>query len=147
MDATAWVAIAGIAGTLVGTLAGPAIGERMRRRSIRNEQLLVQRLDAYGELIRFTARMVTDAKIRLLSPEFRHRELAGDELDRTQGRVRVIATKHVLDLLDKFVTAADRYEDEFDNSAATDADRSVLVNDLDEAFGRLEAGIRKEVLG
>ncbi len=147
MDATAWVAIAGIAGTLVGTLAGPAIGERMRRRSIRNEQLLVQRLDSYGELIRFTGRMVTDAKIRLSSPDFQHRQVAGDELDRTQGRVRVIATRHVLDLLDKFVTAADRYEDEFDNSAATEAERNALVNDLDESFGRLESGIRKEVLG
>lgn len=147
MDATAWVAIAGIAGTLVGTLAGPAIGERMRRRSVRNEQLLVQRLDAYGELIRFTGRLVTDAKIRLGSPAFQHREVAGDELDRTQGRVRVIATKHVLDLLDKFVTAADRYEDEFDDSAATDADRNALVDGLHESFERLESGIRKEVLG
>ena len=147
MDATAWVAIAGIAGTLVGALAGPAIGERMRRRSVRHEQLLVQRLDAYGELIRFTARLLTDARIRLSSPEFQHRYISGDELDRTQGRVRVIATKPVLDLLDKFAAAADRYEDEFDDAEATDATRNVLVDGLNDSFERLEAGIRKEVLG
>ena len=79
MDPTAWVAIAGIAGTLVGALAGPAIGERMRRRSVRNEQLLVQRLDAYGQLIRFTGRLQTDASNRLTSPNYEHSDVDAEE--------------------------------------------------------------------
>lgn len=39
MDATAWVAVAGIAATLVGSMVGPLIHEQVRRRSVREEQL------------------------------------------------------------------------------------------------------------
>ena len=147
MDQTALVAITGIVGTLIGALAGPAIGERMRRRSARNEQLLMHRLDVYGELIKITGRYQTDAIVRLTSPEHEHSPNDDNELDRTQGRVRVIATKPVLDLLDDFAAAIGRYQDEFDFAEATDEKRNDLVDRLHDSFMRLQAGVRKEVLG
>jgi hypothetical protein len=147
VDPTAWVAIAGITGTLIGALAGPAIGERMRRRSARNEQLLVHRLDAYGELLKITGRLQTDASIRLTSPEYMHSSFDGDEFDRTQGRVRVIATKRVLELLDELAVAFEHYEAEFDGDGTIEEKRKDLVDGINDSFVRLQDAVRKEVLG
>src|SRR3954451_3548601 len=61
MDATAWVALAGIAGTLFGTLSSPLLAERMRRESVRREALLNQRLSMYADLLRVTARVADNA--------------------------------------------------------------------------------------
>ncbi|WP_053204720.1 hypothetical protein [Jiangella muralis] len=57
MNATAWVAIAGIAGTLIA----PVLAERMRRKSARQEALMGHQLVAYADLLRATARLAGNA--------------------------------------------------------------------------------------
>lgn len=49
MDATAWVALAGIAGTLVGAIGAPVFAERVRRQGVRDERLMTERLAVYGD--------------------------------------------------------------------------------------------------
>jgi hypothetical protein len=102
VDATAWVGIAGIGGTLLGTVLGPSITEKMRRKSTRMEQVQQQRLALYGDLLRVTARLVDNAQTRAALPLADLPEPADDELDRLISQARVLAgeevEKHLADL-------------------------------------------------
>jgi hypothetical protein len=65
VDAVAWVAVAGIAGTLLGAIGAPVIAERMRRRSARDDRLLTERMAVYIDLIRQVSRMTDHLDIKV----------------------------------------------------------------------------------
>ncbi|MFM9368146.1 hypothetical protein [Streptomyces sp. Da 82-17] len=91
MDATAWVGIVGIAGTLLGTLLAPIAAERMRRKSVRAEQLVV----IYADLLRATARFADNARDSSTHPLAELKETEDEELDRLMSQVRVVASDSV----------------------------------------------------
>lgn len=91
MDTTAWVAIAGIAGTFLAPLAT----ERMRRKSARTDRLLTERIRLYADLLRVTARASDNAMMWSSIPLADLQETDEDELDRILSLARVVASKKV----------------------------------------------------
>jgi hypothetical protein len=105
LDATGWVAIAGIAGTLLA----PLFGERMRRKSVRTEQLAAQRLVVYADLLTATARIVDNANEWSALPLADMKETEAGELDRLGGRVRVVASKAVYEDFKKLSSTTQKF--------------------------------------
>lgn len=95
VNTTAWVAIAGIADTLVGTLLAPVLTERMRRKSTRAEQLRGERLKVYADLLRVTARVADNEMEWSLATACGLEETDDDELDQVISQARVVASKNV----------------------------------------------------
>lgn len=95
MNTTAWVAIAGIAGTLLGALLAPVLAESMRRKSKRAEQLRAERLTVYADLLRVTARMCDNAMHWSENLDTDPQETDSDDLDRVFSQARVVASKKV----------------------------------------------------
>lgn len=95
VDATAWVAFAGILGTLAAALLGPFVAEQMRRKSARLERLVVVRIDLYADLLRATARLVDNAATWSALPLADLEETDNEELNRLIGRVRAVASEQV----------------------------------------------------
>ncbi len=93
MDATAWVAVAGIIGTFASGIAGPALIERMRRESTRIEQVRAQRLAVYADLLKVTARLADNALTWSAIPPADLKETDSDELDAVISRARVVASE------------------------------------------------------
>lgn len=164
MDATAWVGIAGIAGTLLGTVLGPSITEKMRRKSTRMEQVQQQRLALYGDLLRVTAQLVDNARERAAIPLADLPEPADDELDRLISQARVLAgdevEKHLKDLSalihkihQMLVNDVVPYHRKLRNEGKGDdgvaiQKRVQLAGPVDElvaVYGRLRVSIRKEM--
>ncbi|MEU9190317.1 hypothetical protein AB0D14_38525 [Streptomyces sp. NPDC048484] len=94
-DATFWLAIAGIAGTLLGALLGPVLSECMRRNSVRAEQFSAQRLVVYADLLRATARFADNTQTWAVAPLEELAETEDEELNRVFSLVRVTATPGV----------------------------------------------------
>jgi hypothetical protein len=92
VNATFWLGIAGIAGTLIGALLGPVLSERMRRNSVRTEQFSAQRLVIYADLLRVAARFADNAQTWAVHPLKELVENESEELDRLFSQVRVIAS-------------------------------------------------------
>lgn len=164
MDATAWVGIAGIAGTLLGSVLGPSITEKMRRRSTRMEQVQQQRLALYGDLLRVMARLVDNAQTRTAIPLADLPEPEGEELDRLISQARVLAgddvEKHLTEmsrLIHKIhrmlvMDVAPYHQKLRDEGKGDDGvaiqKRTQLAGPVDEliaAYGRLNASIRDEM--
>jgi hypothetical protein len=97
VDATAWVAIAGIAGTLVGALLAPIIAEKMRRKSARLERMAGERLEVYAELLRVTARIADNMLGWKAAPRAELKETDTEEFDRLTSRLHVVGSKDVYD--------------------------------------------------
>ncbi|MDX2547743.1 hypothetical protein ACOT81_04420 [Streptomyces sp. WI04-05B] len=95
VNATFWLGIAGIAGTLSGALLGPVLSERMRRNSVRAEQYSAQRLVVHADLLRVAARFADNAQTWAVNPLEELAENEPEELDRLFSQVRVIATSRV----------------------------------------------------
>lgn len=164
MDATAWVGIAGIAGTLLGTVLGPSISEKMRRKSTRMEQVQQQRLALYGDLLRVTARLVGNAQTRAALPLAELPEPSDDELDRLISQAQVLAgkkvEKHLADL-SRLVSKINRmlvmdvvpYHEKLRNEGKGDDGVAIQkrvqvagpVDELVAAYGRLKDSIREEM--
>lgn len=164
MDAAVWLGIAGIAGTLLA----PILSERMRRRSVRDEQLSAQRLVVYADLLRISARFVDNTQARAEFPLEELAETAPEELDRVFSQVRVIASprvhKHVRDLEGavhafnrlladarlhhrRLREAADRGEGSGQDSKAVTQRISLgdAAEAVRDAYRRLEEAMRQEV--
>ncbi|NKZ84748.1 hypothetical protein GS982_21480, partial [Rhodococcus hoagii] len=99
VDATAWVAVAGIIGTFASGIAGPALIERMRRESTRIEQVRAQRLAVYADLLKVTARLADNALTWSAIPPADLKETDSDELDAVISRARVVASENVYEHL------------------------------------------------
>lgn len=95
MDATAWVAIAGIAGTVLA----PLVLERMRRESARREHLLRHRLDVYAGLLEVTARLADNAMEWSSIPLAQLKETDEEKLDTLMARVHVLGSPEVFALV------------------------------------------------
>jgi hypothetical protein len=95
VDATAVIAVAGIAGTLLGTLLSPVVAERMRRSGARQEQLRAARMELYAELLEVTARLADNAMTWAALPRAELQETEDARLDRILARVRTLASKDV----------------------------------------------------
>lgn len=99
MDATAWVGIAGIGGTVlaaaIGAIVAPVIAEKMGRRSARINQILSQRMDAYTDLLRIAAEKVDNARAWASLPLVDLGETDDLELDNIISRIRVVASEPV----------------------------------------------------
>jgi hypothetical protein len=109
MDATAWVAIAGIGGTLLAAVLSPLVTERMHRESVRREHLMSHRLEAYADLLRVTARLADNAQTWSVSPLVDLKETDNDELDRLIARVRVVASKDIYNQLVELTSHAQTF--------------------------------------
>jgi hypothetical protein len=166
-DATAWVAIAGIAGTLGAAIFAPIVGEIARRKSVRKERFLELRLEAYADLLRVGSRFVNNAITLASMPDADVTEPDNDELGRLDGLVRLVASKDAArhftafyeqlakfhaELLVMRMTSnpapAHNREDAAALRVAKDANRLALAREADAlrgTFRELEAAIRKDV--
>ena len=95
LDATTVVAIAGIGGTLLGTLLSPVLAEKMRRSGARQEQLRAARLELYAELLEVTARLADNAMTWSALPRADLKETQNARLDRIIARVRTLGSDEV----------------------------------------------------
>jgi len=99
LDETAWLAVLGIAGTLVGTLTGTVLGpwvnEAARRKSELKLRVHDQQVATYAELLTAVTRLVDNARERSAIPLADLPEPDQDELSRLSGRARVVAGKNV----------------------------------------------------
>ncbi len=159
MDATAWVAIAGIA----GTFAAPLVSERMRRKSVHAEQLLAQRLVVYADLLRAFAHFTDNAAEWSSIPLADLEELESGELDRLMSQMRVVATKKVFDCANVFSKTAEEFSrslfttrlhlQAIRNQGIVDNQESIqqrmalaaMSGKLRETYRKLLAVIRKEM--
>ncbi len=160
MDATAWVAIAGIAGTLLA----PLLTEKMRRKSVRDEHLIVNRLDVYADLLRVITRFVDNASMRASFPLAEVAEYDDEELNRIVAKARIAASDEVTSLVQQFMTLANNFnrtlvvdvmahhtqlrkEGKVDDQDAA-RQRLILSGGADEArelFLRIEAAMRADM--
>jgi hypothetical protein len=95
VDATAWVAIAGIAGTLAGALLAPMIAEKMRRKSARMEIVTGERIEVYADLLRVTARIADNVVGWSANPLMELEETDDEVLNRLVARLQVVASEDV----------------------------------------------------
>ena len=149
---------------MLGTVLGPSITEKMRRKSTRMEQVQQQRLGLYGDLLRVTTRLVDNALTRAALPLADLPEPANDELDRLVSQARVLAGEEVEERLAdlarlvnkinrKLVTDVVPYHEKLRDEGKTDdqiANRKrgqlvSSVNDLIAAHDRLRVSIRREM--
>lgn len=110
MDATAWVAVAGIAGTVMA----PLVLERMRRESVRREHLLTHRTDAYADLLRVTAKLVDNATEWAYTPTVELTQTDDEELNSIIARVRVVGSPRVYDTLKDFESETHKFNRMFE---------------------------------
>lgn len=95
MDATGWVAVAGIAGTLIAAVLAPLAAEHLRAKHAREEQLRTARLAVYGQFLAATARIVSNAHITASAPDTPVEETDATELDRLVAEIRVLGGTEV----------------------------------------------------
>ena len=95
MDATAWVAIAGIAGTLIAAVLSPLVAEHYRAKHAGEEQLRTARIAVYGQFLAATARIVSNAYIAASAPNTSVEETDAADLDRLVGEIRVLGGTEV----------------------------------------------------
>jgi hypothetical protein len=171
LDATAWVAIAGIVATLVGTLAGaifgPVITEIVRRKSVRKERLLELRLAAYEELLKVSTQFVNNAATLASMHDVDIKERDENELRDLLSQVKLVASKDVVKQVNTFTEQVTRFHrDVFlaklnyrtvalrnpEDDSALDGVRSVdrvafgrKADALRDAYNEIEAAIRKDV--
>jgi hypothetical protein len=149
VDATAWVGIAGIAGTLAGTMLSPLVGERVRSRAARREQIMTHRQVTYADVLRVSAK-VQDRVNRVLNFEISGPVDKTDveELERVLAQIRVIGTDRVYA---SFTALAARAGEFYESrrgmpQSAPDMPRlGQLADRLREAYTDLESAVRLEM--
>lgn len=109
MDATAWVAVAGIAATLVGSMVGPLIHEQVRRRSVREEQLRTARMDVYSDLIAAAAKVRDNAMTWSSLPLAELEESDPDHLKTLVGRIRAVGSDEIYGLTEDLIRTANEF--------------------------------------
>ena len=164
MDPTVWVAIAGIGGTLIGTVTSPLLAERMRRKSVRTEQLTGQQLEVYADLLNATSLLADNARDYSTMPLADLEEPDDDELNRLVSRARVVASKGVYRLLNKMqsqqaefnrqlLLVARPYHDRLRREGKVDDSQAMalrmsladVAGQIVESHKQIEATIRKEM--
>ena len=140
MDATAWVAIAGIAGTLIA----PVVGELARRKSTRKQQLNDRRLEAYADLLSVGVWFVDYTRNVASMPGADLPKPDANELNRLDGQIRLVAGKSVrnhsktfTEQLAKFSAA--QFKAEFYRKAISNSSDSV-ADDAQAIEQRMELG-------
>ncbi|MFE0130184.1 hypothetical protein ACFWY6_01080 [Streptomyces sp. NPDC059037] len=113
MDSESWTAITGIAG-IAGTALAPIVVERMRRKSVRLEQLTGQRLAVYADLLRVTARIVDNADFWSSVPVADLEQADPNELDRVMSQVQVVASKDVQEAVKGFSSTVHEFNRKLD---------------------------------
>jgi hypothetical protein len=165
LDATAWVGIVGIVGTLAAAIFAPIAGEIARRKSVRKERLLERRLAAYADLLTVGVQFV-DSTMNLASlPGADFSEPEANELNRLDGQIRLVASKSVrnhfktfTEQLAKFRAAQFRAEFHHkairnsNDSGADDAqaieqrmELGRMADAIRDTYHELEAAIRDDV--
>jgi hypothetical protein len=160
VDETAWVAIAGI----LGTLLSPMVGERMRRRSELQMRLHDERVSTYGELLAAVSRLTENAVTRASLPLADNlSEPDDDAFRRLVGRVTVVAGKDVRRKIDQLselfarhyaalylAQAHHRYldrEEKLDDEKAIEQRMALggIADELRTVRDDLERAIRKDI--
>jgi hypothetical protein len=95
VETEAIIAIAGIAGTLTGTLFAPLLAELMRRRSAKKDRQYGARMDVYSDLLEVTARLSDNASTWSAIPLADLKETDDAQLNRIMARVRTVASEKV----------------------------------------------------
>jgi hypothetical protein len=143
VDAVTWVAVAGIGGTLLGSLGAPVITERLRRRSARVERLTTERIAVYAEYVHEVARFV-DAATAQITDQLPHaRDVAlSDAGHRAFNRVLVVGSNTVVRLASSFEAAAGAY-----NAALGAVDHAApdRLDELKTGANALMLAIREEL--
>ena len=165
MDTTAWVALAGIGGTLAAAVLSPFVTERMHRENARRDRLMVHQIEAYADLLRATARLADNAMAWALSPLQDLKETDNEELDRLISRVRVVAsddvhqqltelTRHALEF-NRLLYFAKLHRTRMDAAGEIDDPTSIqqrmslgsAADKMIESHKQIEATVRKEMRG
>jgi len=151
--------VAGIGGTLFAPLAT----ERMRRKSVRTEQLSAQRLAVYADLLRATALVVENAMTWSALPLADLKETNEDELNRLVSQTRVVASKKVYNTckqllghaatFNRELSEAKSYHRRIHDSGQVDDARSLrqrmslasIATSLRESEKRLEDAARRDM--
>jgi hypothetical protein len=159
VNATVWVAVAGI----LGTLLAPLLAERVRRNSTRAEQLRAERLRVYADLLRVTAVLADNASTWSAIPLADLKETDDEELDRVFSEARVVASKPVYERLRELSRLATEFNRQLfwakvqhqkvrDKDQVDDAESIVQRMSLGDVAGKMvrahkqiEAAIRKEM--
>lgn len=159
MNTTAWVAIAGIAGTLLA----PILAEWMRRKSTRAEQLRAERLKVYADLLRVTARVADNAMNWSAMPLADLKETDDEELDQVLSQARVVASKKVYERFNELRRLASEfnrqlflarlYHQRIRNEGQADDAESIgqrmslgaVADKMVEAYKQIESAIRNEM--
>lgn len=100
MDATAWVAVAG----LVTTLLAAVLTEKLRQDATRRDRLFAERLEVYADLLQAAGRVSDNAQTWSSVPLADLRETPDDFLDRMLARLSVVASEEVYDLFGTWKT-------------------------------------------
>lgn len=136
----------------------------MGRKSARLERLGGERLVAYADLLRVTARLADNAMTWSAVPLADLKETDNDELDRLISRVRVVASKHVYSQLGELTRHAHEFNRQLfaaklHHQRVQNSDSAVhhgwsikqrmslgtLADKMLESHERLEATIRKDL--
>lgn len=138
MDATAWVAVAGI----VGTLLGPLVLERMRRESTRREHLTRLRAEVYADLLLITAIVADNAVTWSAVPRAELTETPDEELNRVMARVRTLGSDRIYPLVELFTNTAHEFNRRLFRSRLEHerADRAQVHEDQQTMVARMSTG-------
>lgn len=159
MNATAWVAIAGIAATLLAGLLSPVLAERMRRKSA-----LLERLSGlYADLLGATACFADNAMNWSATPLADLKETDDQELDRIVNHVRVVGSRKVyqrfeeaktqIHKFNRLLSHAQDYHNQLRQEGDVDDQTSIqqrmalasVAEEIVKAHKELESIIRKEI--
>jgi hypothetical protein len=127
VNETGFIAVAGIAGTLIGALAGPAISERMRRRSARREVLTSHQIGTYADLLTAGARIVDNAIIWAAAPTAKLEENRPEVLESMASRVRVLADREVFEEFQTFWGWAQTFHRHLDDERIRRAQTNIML--------------------
>jgi len=158
------LAVAGIAGTLLGVLVGAVVAPWAGGRSERRLHLLDRRWDAYTEALRVADQIRENAEFRSAIPFADLPELPADQVRDVDARIRVVGSADVRGATEDFAKASWRFNaqlfhartmeraalrDHGDGDEAMTARMrlSEISDEMATAVDELEAAIRAELPG
>lgn len=133
-----WIAIAGI----IGTLLAPLLHEVVRRRSVRDHEVLVRRMDTYADLLQATARFADNAQTWSAIPLADLEETEDEKLNRLLSEVRVHGSKAVYASTKRLSSALQEFNRRLWHARAQEVRmrEAQEVDDVGSIRARMDAG-------
>jgi hypothetical protein len=144
VDTTVWLALAGIGGTLLAALVAPAINERMRRRSAREERLLTEKIAIYTNIsfeVRRAHAYMSERMVGRTPPPVP--EDWQEQIGRMQAQTAVVASKTVRDATSEFFRLTEEIASALQGDTDTASPPSIEA--LTDAAGNVDHAMRIEL--